>query len=49
MSDLLWRNSSSGAFSEWQSTGNGFTPNVYVNGGVATSWTLQTSPTHLHT
>jgi hypothetical protein len=34
---------------EWQSTGNGFIPNVYVNGSVATNWTLQSSPTHLHT
>jgi hypothetical protein len=48
-SDLLWRNTTTGTFTEWQSTGNGFTPNVYVNGTVPTSWTLQSSPTHLHT
>jgi hypothetical protein len=49
MSDLLWRNTSTGAFTEWQSTGNGFIPNVVVNTTVATNWTLQSSPTHLHT
>jgi hypothetical protein len=28
--DLLWRNTSTGMFSIWQSTGTGFTPNVEV-------------------
>jgi hypothetical protein len=37
-----------GAFTEWQSNGNGFIPNVVVNSTVGTNWTLQSSPTHLH-
>src|SRR5207237_3802375 len=37
--DLIWRNSTNGLFTEWQSNGNGFTPNTYV-GNVDTSWTL---------
>jgi Ca2+-binding RTX toxin-like protein len=35
--DLLWRHSG-GTFTEWQSTGNGFDPNVVVNGTVDNSW-----------
>ena len=38
--DILFRNDS-GVFTEWQSTGAGFTQNVYVNGGVDNSWRLQ--------
>jgi hypothetical protein len=45
--DLLWRNGSTGAFSIWQSTGTGFTPNVYV-GNVGTDWSLVNIPTHTH-
>jgi hypothetical protein len=41
-SDLFFRNSSTGAFTEWQSTGSSFTPNVYVNNGVDNSWTMAT-------
>ncbi|HEV3245287.1 MAG TPA: FG-GAP-like repeat-containing protein [Candidatus Paceibacterota bacterium] len=37
--DLLWRNTS-GAFSEWQSTGSGFTSNVYTSSSVDNTWTL---------
>jgi hypothetical protein len=44
----MWRNTTTGAFSEWQSNGSGFTPNVYINTTVAADWTLQSSPTHLH-
>jgi VCBS repeat-containing protein len=36
--DILWRNGSSGLFTEWQSSGNSFNPNVYVNGTVNTTW-----------
>ena len=46
-SDLLWRNTSTGMFTEWQSTGNAFTQNVYVNSTVASNWILNSSPTHL--
>jgi len=35
-SDLLWQHTS-GTFSEWQSSGDDFTPNVFV-GGVGTDW-----------
>jgi hypothetical protein len=45
--DLLWRNTSTGTFSIWQSTAAGFTPNVEV-GNVGTDWTLVSSPTHTH-
>jgi hypothetical protein len=38
-SDVLWRNNA-GLFSEWQSNGNGFIPNVYLNGTVDTSWAI---------
>jgi subtilisin family serine protease len=36
-SDLLWRHNG-GTFTEWQSSGNGFTPNVVVNATVNNSW-----------
>ena len=36
-SDLLWRHNG-GTFTEWQSTGNGFTANVVVNTTVNNSW-----------
>jgi hypothetical protein len=36
-SDILWRNTG-GLFTEWQSTGNGFSRNVYVDGSVDPSW-----------
>ncbi|MEA2894804.1 MAG: hypothetical protein QOJ84_419, partial [Bradyrhizobium sp.] len=39
--DLLWRNDN-GVFTEWQSTGNSFTPNVVINNTVGTDWTLIT-------
>jgi ELWxxDGT repeat protein len=39
-SDLLFRNTGNGVFSEWQSTGGSFTPNVYVN-SVNSPWQLQ--------
>jgi hypothetical protein len=35
--DKLWRQNT-GAFTEWQSTGNGFTPNVYFDGSFDASW-----------
>jgi len=35
-SDLMWQHTS-GTFSEWQSNGNSFTPNVFV-GGVGPGW-----------
>jgi hypothetical protein len=38
-SDIVWRNSS-GLFTEWQSTGSSFTPNVYANGNVDPSWQM---------
>jgi hypothetical protein len=37
--DLLFRNNN-GTFSEWQSNGNGFTPNVYANTTVSNVWRL---------
>jgi hypothetical protein len=40
ISDLLWQHNNGGTFTEWQSTGNGFTPNVYVN-SVNSPWQLQ--------
>jgi hypothetical protein len=42
--DLLWRNASTGAFSVWQSTGTGFTPNV-LTGNVDPTWNLVANPT----
>jgi hypothetical protein len=36
-SDLLWRHTG-GTFTEWQSTGNGFTPNVVINSTVDNAW-----------
>jgi hypothetical protein len=39
-SDLMWRENGSGTFTEWQSTGNGVKPNVYVNGSVTNAWML---------
>ena len=36
-SDLIFQND--GTFTEWQSTGNNFTPNVYVN-SLGTGWSL---------
>jgi hypothetical protein len=41
ISDLLWRQTG-GTFTDWQSTGSAFTPNVYVN-FVSTAWHLQGS------
>ena len=38
--DLLFRNTSTGEFTEWQSNGNGFTSNAYVDSSVDTGWTL---------
>src|SRR5262249_23589999 len=35
--DLVWQNGTT--FTEWQSNGSAFTPNVYV-GSVASGWTL---------
>ncbi|MEA2897400.1 MAG: hypothetical protein QOJ84_3015, partial [Bradyrhizobium sp.] len=35
--DLLWRQNG-GTFTEWQSTGSGFTPNVFVNSTVSNVW-----------
>ena len=36
--DILWRNNSTGVFTEWQSTGNSFAQNVYMDGTVDTTW-----------
>ena len=38
---MLWRHSG-GTFTEWQSTGNGFTTNVVINNTVGTDWNLIT-------
>ncbi|HEY0327781.1 MAG TPA: M10 family metallopeptidase C-terminal domain-containing protein [Rhodopseudomonas sp.] len=38
-SDLLWRNTTSGAFTIWDSTGSGFAANVFM-GNVDTSWQI---------
>ena len=38
-SDLLFRNTSTGLFTEWTSAGNNFNPNVYVDGTVSTAFT----------
>jgi hypothetical protein len=46
MDDILFRNSANGMFTEWQSTGTGFTQNVLVNPTVGTAWSLEYSPTH---
>ena len=46
--DLLWHNTASGTFTEWQSTGPGFTPNAIVNSTVAANWTLIGNPTNTH-
>jgi hypothetical protein len=42
LSDLLWRQNG-GTFTEWQSqsTGSGFTPNVYMNNSVDNTWHLR--------
>jgi len=37
--DLVWYNSVTHQFTEWTSTGSGFTPNAYVGGGTA-GWNL---------
>jgi hypothetical protein len=39
MDDLVWFNNSTGTFSIWDSTGTGFTPNVFV-ASVAAGWNL---------
>ena len=38
--DIIWRGAG-GLLTEWQSTGSGFTPNVFVNGGVDNAWHIQ--------
>jgi hypothetical protein len=40
LSDLLWRHTG-GTFTEWQSNGSGFSPNVAVNSTVDNSWHLE--------
>jgi len=39
LSDLVWRNTSTGVFSIWNSTGSGFTANAYT-GSVDPSWAM---------
>ena len=39
ISDLLWRNTNTGVFKTWSSTGVGFTPDTYIN-TVDPTWTL---------
>ena len=41
IASLFFRNST-GMFTEWQSTGNSFSPNVYINGAVDNTWTMAT-------
>jgi hypothetical protein len=42
LSDLLWRNAD-GTFTEWQSNGNAFTTNVYVDSRIGPNWQIVAS------
>jgi hypothetical protein len=41
-SDILWRNVTTGAFTVWEGTDDGFTPNVYGSASVSTGWQIAT-------
>jgi hypothetical protein len=41
MSDLIWRDTTGGGYSQWLSTGSSFAENV-VTGSLPTDWTIHT-------